>query len=355
MDFTGERYVPDAKNNEPHLQQKMFQEHINRYQFAKQFIKGKRVLDLGCGVGYGSDFLAVNGAEEVVGIDISEEAINYAVSHYKRNNLSFQVDDCAKLKLDDNSFDIVVCFELIEHLKNYEDLLRQTVRILKHDGILLISTPRKTERLHSEFHIHEFEVEEFSRLLRNYYKDIRLYFQNNCFASLIIKKDSEIEKINISDILTLAPFDIVSCDAFIAVCSTSSIDIEVGPSLIVNDDNYVTYLEKEQEILKKDREDYQKERKAYVKNHLRVVEEKDTVILQLANRLIDLQRKKEELFNALYQEKTRRIKERERLEKIMRQKDNQIRELERRNSLTEEQNRAQLKKALFKIERQIGM
>ena len=74
MQFTGERLIPDATNVEPTSQRKLYQEHINRYQLAAFFVTGKRVLDLGCGVGYGSQQLATKRPEAVVGLDIAEDA-----------------------------------------------------------------------------------------------------------------------------------------------------------------------------------------------------------------------------------------------------------------------------------------
>ena len=112
LNFTGERIVPGAANCEPTFAAKMYQEHLARYAFAGQFINGKTVLDLACGVGYGSRFLAEAGAQSVLGVDIDEGAIDHARKNYFHPSVSYQVQDARKLKFD-SQFDVITCFEFI--------------------------------------------------------------------------------------------------------------------------------------------------------------------------------------------------------------------------------------------------
>ena len=84
MDFTGERLVPGKVDLELEV------EHINRYIFASDLVKNKKVLDAACGTGYGTALLAQS-AERVFGIDISKEAISYAESNYSAKNVNFAV------------------------------------------------------------------------------------------------------------------------------------------------------------------------------------------------------------------------------------------------------------------------
>lgn len=109
LDFTGERMVPGKADKATELQ------HINRYNFAKELVKDMRVLDVACGEGYGSNMLAET-AKEVIGVDISKEAIEQANEKYSKENLSFKVMDAEGLSFDDNYFDAIVSFETIEHL-----------------------------------------------------------------------------------------------------------------------------------------------------------------------------------------------------------------------------------------------
>src|SRR5690242_18625506 len=109
MEFTGERVIPGQVETD------LWQEHVARYMLARNWVADGRVLDAGCGSGYGSALLAET-AKEVIGVDLSAEALAYAGAHYKAPHLSFQQGDCGKLPLGEAELDWVVAFEVIEHL-----------------------------------------------------------------------------------------------------------------------------------------------------------------------------------------------------------------------------------------------
>lgn len=169
-----ERYIVSKNRDE------IYYEHAKRYSFAGAFIGGREVLDVACGSGYGSYYLAKNGARHVTGIDISEEMIRYCRSRYRRPNLEFQVMDAADLKFPDNSFDAVISFETIEHIYQPELFLSGLKRVLKPEGMLVISTPNKAvygllpEDAH-EFHLREFYLDEFKELLGRFFNIQKLY------------------------------------------------------------------------------------------------------------------------------------------------------------------------------------
>ncbi|MBV9745631.1 MAG: class I SAM-dependent methyltransferase, partial [Acidobacteriia bacterium] len=155
-EFTGERLVPGKVSDE------LLNEHMARYAFASRIAKGKRVLDAGCGTGYGSAELA-HGAAFVTGADVAAEAIEYAREHYRLPNLWFERASCTALPHPDSAFDLVVAFEVIEHLENWRELLLEARRLLGRNGQFVVSTPNKlfyTESRGSEgpnpFHVHEF-------------------------------------------------------------------------------------------------------------------------------------------------------------------------------------------------------
>jgi len=116
--------------------------HLARYEWARQYVKGKEVLDAGCGVGYGSAMLAED-ASHVIAVDLEQAAIEYAKRTYDRKNLKFLVMDCTTMGFDDCTFDLVVSFEVFEHISDGQDFVRELCRVLRNDGILVISTPNK--------------------------------------------------------------------------------------------------------------------------------------------------------------------------------------------------------------------
>jgi SAM-dependent methyltransferase len=168
-----ERIVPDE--TEPGI----VALHLKRYEFARPHCVGKHVLDAGCGVGYGSAFLGQS-ARSVVGIDVSEEAIDYALARYGGGNVEFVVGDLQQLERGDAEFDAVVAFEVIEHLPHPNRFVAEARRVLKPDGVLVVSTPRAepgAARPDNPFHEQEFTRDEFERLLRVSFGSVDIYGQ----------------------------------------------------------------------------------------------------------------------------------------------------------------------------------
>ncbi len=158
--------------------------HLKRYEFARPYCVGKHVLDAGCGVGYGSAFLS-GVARSVVGIDVSAEAIDYARARYGGRNVEFDVGDLQRLEREDAEFDAIVAFEVIEHLPHPERLVAEARRVLKPDGVLVVSTPRAvgSQRPENPFHEREFTADEFERLLRASFGRVDLYGQRRIQTS----------------------------------------------------------------------------------------------------------------------------------------------------------------------------
>jgi SAM-dependent methyltransferase len=168
-----ERIVPDE--TEPGI----VAIHLKRYAFAEPWCRGKDVLDVACGVGYGSARLAKTAAH-VVGGDLSEDAIAYAQRRYGAANVEFRVLDAAALPFPPGSFDTVCSFETIEHLDDRETYLGQVARVLRPDGAFIVSTPRAdstTERPDNPFHCVEYSPEDFERLLGRHFRSVELYGQ----------------------------------------------------------------------------------------------------------------------------------------------------------------------------------
>lgn len=164
--------------------------HLGRYIFAAQFVKGKAVLDIACGSGYGARYLLNKGAKMVVGGDKSEEAIEYARHHYQKDGLSFLRCDAQQMLFRDNSFDIIVSLETIEHLERYEDFLKECKRVLKDGGIFICSTPNRKVTLGfgHPCHLREFSVEEFHELIARYFAEVKLYGQDFAEGANMLKR-----------------------------------------------------------------------------------------------------------------------------------------------------------------------
>jgi SAM-dependent methyltransferase len=178
-EFTGERVIPGQVDAD------LLNEHLARYAFAARLARGKRVLDAGCGAGYGSAEL-VKSALSVVGADRAPEAVAYAREHYRLPNLQFEQAACGALPHPGAAFDLVVAFEVIEHLRDWEEFLREVRRVLAPTGQFIVSTPNKLYYAESRrragpnpFHAHEFEFDEFRAALSAMFPYISLFLENH--------------------------------------------------------------------------------------------------------------------------------------------------------------------------------
>jgi ubiquinone/menaquinone biosynthesis C-methylase UbiE len=178
LHYVGERVVP---NETPEF---LVQEHLGRYIFATQYTNGKKVLEIGCGTGVGSDLLLREGAKHLVAGDISVDALAFLNEHYSQTLLDPTRFSAYSLPFRDKEFDVVVAFEVIEHVREYRKLLKETFRVLKDGGALLCSTPNKSidlawrSRPQGEFHVHEFFPGEFAILIKGLYGDVELLGQH---------------------------------------------------------------------------------------------------------------------------------------------------------------------------------
>jgi ubiquinone/menaquinone biosynthesis C-methylase UbiE len=183
LTFTGERFVPGEGGA------RIAYEHYHRYFFAQSLARGKVVLDLGCGEGYGSNLLA-EVAERVTGIDLSAESIEHARGRYTRANLNFMAADCRKTGLPGEPFDLIVCFEMIEHIAEHEELLREVQRLLQPGGVFVASSPNKEfysdrEGFENPFHLKELYLRDFDALLRKHFSHVILFAQSLCLGSVL--------------------------------------------------------------------------------------------------------------------------------------------------------------------------
>jgi len=188
LKFTGERFHPEVKGS-------IELEHLHRYAYALPFAEGKAVLDIACGEGYGSAFLA-RSAASVIGVDIADEAVAHAQKKYPLANLTFRQGSCARIPVDDHCIDLVVSFETIEHHMQHEEMLAEIKRVLKADGLLLISSPDKEiysdrDDYHNPYHVKELYKAEFETLLQRHFKNSALLGQKVIIGSAIMREAGE--------------------------------------------------------------------------------------------------------------------------------------------------------------------
>jgi 2-polyprenyl-3-methyl-5-hydroxy-6-metoxy-1,4-benzoquinol methylase len=137
-----------------------------RYRWVSEHCGGKDVLDVPCGMGWGTS--QIRGFRSLSGVDLSDEAIREA-NHRYGTWAHFQCGDMAKLDFADSSFDVVSCLEGIEHVpvEIGRRFLKESERILRRDGLLLLSSPycRTMEHSGNPYHVHEYQPEEIEAML----------------------------------------------------------------------------------------------------------------------------------------------------------------------------------------------
>lgn len=171
LEWSGERFLPWVYADGARLHY----EHLHRYALAADFSKNKQVLDLACGEGYGA-FLMSLSAGHVVGVDIDEQTINHAKGRYSKENLEFIKGSITDVPIQGQQlFDIITCFEGLEHISQHDSLISEVKRLLAKDGLFFVSTPNRkvlTDDLgyQNPFHLRELYLEEFKHLLGSYFK-----------------------------------------------------------------------------------------------------------------------------------------------------------------------------------------
>lgn len=254
LEFTGERLTTGLESVHGVI------EHLHRYALAQKITKDKVVLDIASGEGYGSFLLSKN-ATKVFGVDIDEKSINHAKVKYAfSKNIEFNVGSTDAIPLADKSVDVVISFETIEHHNKHDLMMKEVSRVLKTDGVLLISSPEKS--IYSErdpnnpYHIKELILDDFRDLLKRNFKNVELFNQRFVIGSLIhlIDQDS-MSKFNLFDGDYLHIKNELDDDDFynkpyfnLALCSNANnIDsLEVGVSIF----NGVRVVKEEISVMK---------------------------------------------------------------------------------------------------------
>jgi GT2 family glycosyltransferase/SAM-dependent methyltransferase/glycosyltransferase involved in cell wall biosynthesis len=185
LEWTGERLTTDAAGQ-------VEVEHLHRYFLARHIVRGLDVLDIASGEGYGSAFLAQT-ARSVVGVEIDPVAVEHARVGYIAKNLRFEQGSAQSVPLPDRSVDVVVSFETIEHFYEQERFLTEIRRVLRPEGVLIVSSPNRDiysppSGPSNPYHVRELTRDEFVRLLSDHFQHVTLLGQRPIVGSAIVSE-----------------------------------------------------------------------------------------------------------------------------------------------------------------------
>lgn len=186
--WTGERL-------ETFLYNKNTIDHLHRYAIVNNYIKDKTVIDIACGDGYGSSLMA-DTAKSVVGVDIDAATVATASKKYVKPNLAFKAGSADKIPVESSSIDVVVSFETIEHHDKHDEMLAEIKRVLKPDGLLIISSPDKLtysdkRNYNNPYHVKELYKEEFVKLISESFTNTQLLSQMYVNGNSIIQPENQ--------------------------------------------------------------------------------------------------------------------------------------------------------------------
>jgi len=163
---TIERIIPDLVVPGDVTGQETLSLHIQRYEFAAKYLKGERLLDIACGVGYGTRLMAdmAETIQMALGVDLSKEAVQYALRHYGNERVQF-LQHNAMTFTDEEGFDSIVSVETLEHLNDPAILIQQLIGILRPGGVFIASVPTTPSKDVNPFHLNDFTEDSFRNIV----------------------------------------------------------------------------------------------------------------------------------------------------------------------------------------------
>ena len=204
IDVTGEVISPDHENITP-----LFMRHMAVYRFFLGYARGKRTLEVGFGEGYGSYYLSEE-AGELTGVDVSHTLVEHASAKYSRKNLYFIKGDATNIPFPDDTFEVVVSSQVLEHVKDYMRCIREIRRVLKPGGTALIATPNRKMMLDgvNPYHFKEFSAKELGTALSKVFGEVTVMglFGSDRYMAIKATEQGYAKKIIDLDILRLRRF-----------------------------------------------------------------------------------------------------------------------------------------------------
>ncbi|MCK9606074.1 MAG: class I SAM-dependent methyltransferase [Methylomonas sp.] len=153
--------------------------HEAAYNYAAMTSIGKNVLDLGCNTGYGSNIINKK-CKSISGVDVSENAITFALREFSNNGIDFKVVNGKNLPFHDNQFDMITSFQVIEHIVDCSNFIAELKRVLSPNGFVIFTTPNSCIRLDpgmkpwNTFHVKEYTANEIERLLSEFFVNVKV-------------------------------------------------------------------------------------------------------------------------------------------------------------------------------------
>ena len=173
-----ERIIPEEMDSPESFL--VYLRHLFAYEFVGNYIpKDSLVIEVGSGEGYGANLLSKAGMK-VIGLDVDSETIEHARQKYGSRNCSYKVYDGVQLPFENDSIDVVICLQVIEHVQDDRNFISQIWRVLKKEGIFMLTTPNGATRLTrtgrplNRFHLREYRADELERLLKSFFPHVTL-------------------------------------------------------------------------------------------------------------------------------------------------------------------------------------
>ncbi len=160
-----ERLVPDLLEPEEITGQLTLELHVKRYEFAAEYAQPGRILDIACGVGYGTQILFEGNAQnhEALGVDCSEDSVAYAVERYTQTGVHFCCADAMSFH-DERNFDTIVSLETIEHVPYPHEFIAHLLEYLRPGGFFIGSVPTTPTVDANPHHLHDFTSQSFRKM-----------------------------------------------------------------------------------------------------------------------------------------------------------------------------------------------
>jgi SAM-dependent methyltransferase len=234
-------------------------EHLVRYRFAAGLAANQKVVDIGCGSGYGTALLAER-ARQVVGVDNALEAVAYARGSYQQPRLHFTVGDSRRLPLRDHSFSLAILFEVIEHIIEQEQCLSEIRRVLTAKGSLILSTPNPQSRSRAvedanPFHAKELTEDQLQELLEPHFTHVQVLYQRELAVSGIQAAGGNVASVDLMEHFATAP----DAKYFLALCRVRPVPASVGWTLAVGGNEHQIALVQDLQATQSDLAAHRKE------------------------------------------------------------------------------------------------